>query len=408
MRPFGDGDTCSTFKLHLDKLMAEISALDNDYILKASQTELEQHFIDKGHISPLVLHSDQKYIAGQQGVGIDVSHEFTRAVFPGERAIVQGTRLDLAIPYDGDQLLWRLRPSTFTLSGYPEISVKESTIVISFQFPDDSANPDRLKNDVDRVVKSLEEALGHIREDVQRHNASLHNLIISQLERKRTLARAATGAVTSLGIPFKRAGSQPSFIIPTTRRPSPAKRPDVSAGSFQPEPELDLKEYDFILDVMRGMSLVIERNPTSFEALDEESIRDHFLIQLNGHYEGGASGETFNAAGKTDILIRVGDRNVFVAECKFWRGPKYFAEAADQLLGYLSWRDSKCALLIFNQNKESSTVLTKMHEIMTSRPEHRKTIVHSPERDSRYVFVKASDPGREITITTQCYDIPKK
>ena len=94
------------------------------------------------------------------------------------------------------------------------------------------------------------------------------------------------------------------------------------------------------------MSLVIERNPSSFASLDEEAIRDHFLIQLNGHYEGGATGETFNASGKTDILIREGNKNVFIAECKFWRGPKIFADAVNQLLGYLTWRDSKCALLI--------------------------------------------------------------
>ena len=107
---------------------------------------------------------------------------------------------------------------------------------------------------------------------------------------------------------------------------------------------------------------VIERSPNSFASLDEESIRTHFLIQLNGHYEGSATGETFNSSGKTDILIRVDNRNVFIAECKFWDGPKSFSEAIDQLLGYLSWRDSKCALLILNKRKNSSAVRKKMSE----------------------------------------------
>jgi hypothetical protein len=108
---------------------------------------------------------------------------------------------------------------------------------------------------------------------------------------------------------------------------------------------LDEKEYQHILEILRSMSLVIERNPTSFASLDEESIRDHFLLQLNGHYEGGATGETFNASGKTDILIREGNKNVFIAECKFWHGQKAFGEAIGQLLGYLTWRDSKCTRL---------------------------------------------------------------
>lgn len=154
------------------------------------------------------------------------------------------------------------------------------------------------------------------------------------------------------------------------------------------------------------MSLVIERNPVAFITLDEEAIRTHFLLQLNGHYEGSATGETFNATGKTDIIIRVDNRNIFIAECKFWRGPKTFNDAIDQLLGYLAWRDSKCALLIFNKSKDSSSVRQKMHEVIKTRQEHRRTVIHDPEGDSRYIFVKEADASREIIITTQLYDIP--
>jgi hypothetical protein len=154
------------------------------------------------------------------------------------------------------------------------------------------------------------------------------------------------------------------------------------------------------------MSLVIERSPSIVVALDEEAIRNLFLIVLNGHYEGGATGETFNAAGKTDILVRAGDRNVFIAECKFWRGPAEFGEAIDQLFGYLSWRDTKCALLVFNQTKDSTRVRTRMFEVMAARPEHRQTRSHAPDGDAQYVLVKADDPGREIIVTTMLFDMP--
>jgi hypothetical protein len=151
----------------------------------------------------------------------------------------------------------------------------------------------------------------------------------------------------------------------------------------------------------------MERDPKAFASLDEPGIRTHFLLQLNGHYEGMATGETFNAAGKTDILIRVQDRNVFVAECKFWKGPKSFNEAVTQILGYLSWRDSKCALLVFNQTQDSSAVRDRMHEVMVARPEYRKTLVDPRQGDARYVFVKEADPGREIHICTMLFDVPK-
>jgi hypothetical protein len=209
-----------------------------------------------------------------------------------------------------------------------------------------------------------------------------------------------------LGIPIRRRGEPLTFTIPTKRRVSPANRPKVATEPYKSEPGLEEEEYQHILKVMRSMSLVIERNPGAFATLDEEVIRTHFLLQLNGHYEGDATGETFNASGKTDILIRADDRNIFIAECKFWRGPKEFNEAVGQLLGYLAWRDSKCALLIFNKTKDSSAVRQKMHEVMQSRPEYRRTVTHDPNGDSRYIFVKESDPGREIIITTQLYDMP--
>lgn len=43
-------------------------------------------------------------------------------------------------------------------------------------------------------------------------------------------------------------------------------------------------------------------------------------------------------ADQTDILIRVEDKNIFIAECKFWAGAKLLCDTIDQLLGYLSWR----------------------------------------------------------------------
>ena len=113
---------------------------------------------------------------------------------------------------------------------------------------------------------------------------------------------------------------------------------------------------------------VMERSPKAFDGLDEEGIRSHFLVQLNGHYEGQATGETFNYQGKTDILIRSGDRNIFIAECKFWGGPQMLTQTIDQLLGYLSWRDFKTAILLFNRNRDFSKVLDSIPETVRDRP----------------------------------------
>jgi hypothetical protein len=403
IHPFCDGDTFAAFSKLVESIRHEILSLDNEYALKASITELEDHYIDKVRIEPLILHSDEYYIYDQSGTQIDVSHDVMRMVFPGERALVRGTQLEIAIPFEGDPILWRIRASTWSLSGYPVIDIRNSFIILKVVFPDDSADPQRLKSEIDSNVRSLLNALENLRRDVEAHNNSASQTIRSTIEQKINTARSTVGAIVALGIPIRRRDQPLTYTIPAKRRQSPTM-PRVKTEPYKPDPVLSEEEYSHILNVMQSMSLVIERNPVAFAHLDEEAIRTHFLLQLNGHYEGAASGETFNASGKTDILIRVENRNIFIAECKFWRGAKYFNEGVDQLLSYLAWRDSKCAVLVFNKTKDTSGVKQKMHELMQARPEYRKTVFHKPDGDSRYAFVKDSDPGKEIMVTTQVYD----
>jgi len=408
VKPFADRDTFATFRNLEESIRGEIDDLDNDYVLNASQTELEEHFVSKGTISPLVLHTDNYYMVSKDAAKIDVSRDFLRGGHDDGPMLVAGTRLTIAMPFDGDMKLWRIRASTFSMEGYPDIDVVGREVQFAVSFPDDSANGDELKRQIEGHVKSLAKAVGYLSNDVTKHNVSIKAMVPAALERKRTKALAATNAVASLGIPMKRTEEPPSFTVPMERRPAPVTRPKVATGKYEPDPELAKEEYDHILSVMRSMSLVIERNPASFGDLNEEAIRDHFLLQLNGHYQGGATGETFNASGKTDILLRSGDRNVFIAECKFWRGASAFKGALAQLLRYLTWRDSKTALLIFNRNRDSAGVRAKMHAAIESRPEHVKTIAVSTSGDSAYALVKPSDPGREILLTTQLYDVPEK
>lgn len=406
MHPFREGDVFATFGNIEKKIEHEIRTLPNDYVIKASMAELEKFFLDKGIISPLILHTPDQYIENTAKTLVDVSGDFNRGLFDGERAYVPGTQITLAIPFEGDDWLWKVSASTISVSGYPEITVHRDKITVNYSFPDDHPDQAGLKERIHRDLESLENAVSYLRQDVDRHNAKMVTCVKSALEQKKQTALNAVNAVSSLGIPMKKNAAPATYTVPTARRKIQTSLPRVSAEPYSPEPTLDITEYDHILKVIRSMALVIERSPQSFATLDEEAIRTHFLIQLNGHYEGTATGETFNSVGKTDVLIRVGNRNIFIAECKFWTGPKGFEKAIEQLLSYLSWRDSKCALLIFNKNKDSSAVREKMHETMLTHPEFKKTISYEASGDARYVFIKNSDPGREIIITTMLFDIP--
>lgn len=177
---------------------------------------------------------------------------------------------------------------------------------------------------------------------------------------------------------------------------------------FEPEPVLEVVEYEHILTIIRDMVLVIERSPRAFATMHEPGIRDHILVQLNGHYQGQATGETFNCGGKTDILIRADGRNIFIAECKFWKGPKSLTNTLDQLLAYATWRDSKLAIVLLNRGKNFTSVVQQIPAILLAHSAVVRQVEFAMESSSRYVLRHPKDPDRELLLSLLCFDVPNR
>lgn len=123
------------------------------------------------------------------------------------------------------------------------------------------------------------------------------------------------------------------------------------------------------------------------------------LIILNGHFQGIVTGETFNGTGKTDILIRVEDRNIFIGECKFWKSPATISKTLDRLLGYMVWRDTKGALLLFIRERDASAAIKKAVAEMAKHPRFKQALAtqHDGERYD-FLFRSKGDPQREIKL----------
>ena len=294
----------------------------------------------------------------------------------------------------------------FTLGDYPDLDIYADRIVFHIAFPDATGAKDQLLREIELRVSLLATAVGTLQRDVAQHNANAPQSVKSMLTTKRNQAERATNIVGSLGIPVKRRDVPIALTVPVQRKKIELVRPAVVSTPYKPEPVLQDSANEENLKSQLSMSQVNERNPHSYQKLDEDRLREQNLINLNSLFEGQATGETFNGAGKTAILIRAENRNVFIAECKIWGGPALFGVAVDQLLSYLTWRDCKCALLVFNRNKDSTAVQQKMHEVMSQRKEHRRTLLNKPDEGGRYVFVKESEPGREIIISTLLFDVP--
>jgi hypothetical protein len=165
------------------------------------------------------------------------------------------------------------------------------------------------------------------------------------------------------------------------------------------------EEYKKILSTLCHMIRVMERNPLTFFDVGEEALRDHFLVQLNGVYKGQATGETVNCKGKTDIMVRLKGENVFIGECKFWGGESKLMATLDQLLGYATWRDDQLGMLIFNRNKNFSSVLKQIPKIIKRHSSFLEEETHL-ETEFHFIVKHPDDSERKLKLAVLAFDIP--
>jgi hypothetical protein len=315
-----------------------------------------------------------------------------------------GTVLTLRVPYTGDGDMFWVRPTTFD-SAPPRGSLDGNEMVLRISGV--TLNKDTVTKQFNDILDDFERYLGWQRTSAEELAKDLKLRVRRAVEARRERLLADRNLAADLPFPIRaRAGAPQTYAAPIVRKPIRTQPVSVQAGSYKPEPALTEADYQHILTVVEGMTRTIERNPSTFAKLDEEQLRDMYLVPLNGHFEGAATGETFNAEGKTDILIRAGDRNIFIAECKIWRGQKYLTEAIDQLFSYLTWRDTKAAIIVFNRNKDFSAVLASIQETVNAHPARKHGPKTEGETRFRYVFGHPNDSNREIIVTVMAFEVP--
>jgi hypothetical protein len=401
---FSDYDLRGTLDNQLQAIQKEVDATDDDRLLNTSVDDMVTYLLDKYRIDPITL--DESAISVDQAeTEIDVSGDQGRFIRDRSQPFyIKGTSNKFFVPFSGDQSLFKCRPSTFTHSP-PVATIEGGELVLTYNTTEHNA--EGIRSRFDRDLQEIKRYLEWIAKDVQSHSSSLGNRIRQTVESRREKILANRGLASSLGFPMReRSGVSKTYSVPNVRRKPPIRPPAATTKPYKPEPALDEKEYEHILLVIDNMVLVMERSPHAFAGMEEEDIRQHFLVQLNGHYEGQATGETFNYEGKTDILIRAEGKNIFIAECKFWRGPKGFTDTIDQILGYTSWRDTKAAILVFNRNKNLSSVLEKIPALCEGHANFKRFLENNRESGWRVVFSHKDDPDRELTMQINVYDVP--
>jgi hypothetical protein len=380
------------------QLSEKIDGESRDYILRVSETEYCAHLESEFSIDLIALDRDHIEISKQSEKEIPVD-DFGRTIR------VKRSFLTFAVPFTGERELFFNRPSQYNLNP-PRAEVPSGgELFITLQ---DSGNATKIKGELDQILNDIEQYLSWQRADIETWNRSLPNLVKSRFTARKEKLLRDSSVVESLGFPLrKREGVPNSYSVPVKKKIS-ITRPATKSEPYKAHPQIDEETYQDILKVLRNMTLVMERSPSAFENMEEEDLRMHFLVQLNGAFEGDATGETFNHEGKTDILLRKDGRNLFIAECKFWAGPKVFSDTIDQLLNYLTWRDSKTAIIVFVRNTAVSTVLSKIPQLLSNHPQFVSESKVSSNEEFRVRMKSKRDDALQLEMTVQIYDVPQK
>lgn len=385
------------------QLKKEVDSFEGNRLLNTAVDDLSNYFAQKYRIDVPVLQKEN-IVVDQREAKVDVSNRFEYVSRGRGPNYVAGTTVEITVPFVGDSEAFGITPTRYSFDR-PRAIVTNGCLLLVITGID--MIPTSVRSEIDSMIKNIEEYLANLSKDAESLNTSLPAIAHTAIEARRAKLLENQNLASSLGFALKKNPNSPqTYTAPNVRRKLSPTPPPASSAPYRPEPSLSNQDYDHILEVIHNMAQVMERSPSAFANMDEETLRTHFLVQLNGHYDGQATGETFNYEGKTDILIRAQFKNIFIGECKFWGGPKRLTETINQLLGYSSWRDTKVAVLVFNRNKDLSKVLDSVQATASSHPNCKRVVGPRSETSFRYVFSHRDDANREMTVTVLVFEVP--
>ncbi|MCB0574562.1 MAG: hypothetical protein KDC61_08345 [Saprospiraceae bacterium] len=349
----------------LEDLTKEIKGKQPDYILNVDPNEWEEYFVNKYSYMPLTIYPSKAIV------------EFnTKRLRPVERFGRQFEQeefeFNILIPYTGSSFLFQVQPSTYVMRT-AKVDVPTSDAGnITMRIVLHEQDPKLFEREKNSLITLIDLNIKNINKDVEAFNRRIvphyHLVLNAEIER----IKKERSFFEAINVKIDK-GTEQIFkapVISKKRIPEPIIDANSSKGYIK-APTFPDNLYSDVLNVVYTFFKNVEKKPSIYQNKDEEGLRDYLLPLIETRYIGTTvTGETFNKGGKTDILLKFQDgSNLFVAECKFWKGKVQFHDTINQLFDrYLTWRDSKVAIIFFVKNKDFSAVLSTIKESVSKHP----------------------------------------
>ena len=364
MKLFKDIILLEYFNKIKSQISEEIDSLSNDVVMSNDIDILTNNFVEENKIESIEL-GDEDYSkreVKQTKVRVEINDPFN---LTGQNNLLKdAVNFKFYFPFSGEEILFRMQPSTFLMGPYPDIEIDSGYIVFKYVKTlaelDDSSK-EKIDNELCNDLKTINKQISNIKRDVDRFNSELPEYVTVLISKKKNKIEQFFDIAKKFEISISK-NTFAEAHIPMERKIQPIKQHYDKSDYFS----ISDSSYNDIISVIKHTGSTFERTPVSYANMNEEDLRNVLLASLNATYKGRATGEAFRNKGKTDICIEEENRAAFIAECKIWRGKKRIIDALKQLDSYLTWRDCKTALIVFSRQRNYFDILEKIKEVARS------------------------------------------
>lgn len=378
-----------------EKIKSEIENKGKEYILGVDEEEYKSYLIDQYSLEPLTIDYESETVDEPT-----VSKEWFEDRFSRGRYQTEVFQFTIRYKFTGSSVLFKVQPSSWTMTS-AEIYINEQNNTVSFSFKLYKKDPEEFKRTKSDYQRRAFTNLGNTNQVATSWMQSLQGTVNSLFQQQKNKYLQENDFFTAINVKVNK-NTTSVFTAPTIKK-KVIPQPSVSKHKeFSSEPMMSKEMYDDILKVIYDLGKSMEKKPSTYKDKDEEGIRDQFLLVLETRYDSTtASGETFNRGGKTDIILKYAKdgSNLFVAECKFWHGASEFHKAISQLFDrYLTWRDSKAALMLFVTNKDFTNVIDTIKKETPNHPYFLKSTGTRGETSFSFHFHLPQDKDKTVFL----------
>lgn len=410
-KAFAERNLQEYFRENNLNIQSHIEQESENYILNPNEIEYINYLVSEFTIETPNIDFESVFVSNyEKHFPANPFHDgFGRLIHPIKDYL--GQLIIYHLPCTGDVNTLQFAPN-YCLNWTIEVFIEEQCLCFEVvdirKITGETKLESEIKFEAQNIVNCLKKQIEYLTQNITSYHTTLRMNIEQAFKARKQKLLNKNKMLASLGVPIKKREELPqTYAIPTLQiRKSIAIKPNVTASEYRPEPALDQSTYHNILLTIHDVGKIFERLPSTYSGKGEEDLRDHFLLYLEPRFEGSATGETFNKSGKTDLLIRHLNSNVFITECKFWSGQKNYLATITQLLGYLTWRDSKAAVVVFVKNKEFSSVLQVVEQETPNHSNYLGFVNKEDESWFNYRFHINHDHNREVKLAVLLFHIP--